>query len=197
MSTTSSSDKGSKIVFSTRNRDLIPKMKAEESLQLQPLSTEESWDLFCKVAFQGQNVPRDIENIARKVANECEGLPLAITVIGSTMISNSSVNEWKLALNQLKNVDRNFQITHPDIDQELYRRLRWSYDQLPDANLKNCFLYCAMFEEDAEIPVEKLVQMWIGEGLLKTREDGDYDYLLEIGNSYVKLLEKKTVPYSS
>ena len=49
------------------------------------------------------------------------------------------------------------------------------------------FLYCAMFEENAKIPVENLV--WITEGLVKTIEDVEYDYLLEIGNNYVKLLE--------
>ena len=49
------------------------------------------------------------------------------------------------------------------------------------------FLYCAMFEENAKIPVENLV--WIAEGLVKTIEDVEYDYLLETGNNYVKLLE--------
>ena len=49
------------------------------------------------------------------------------------------------------------------------------------------FLYCAMFEENAKIPVENLV--WITEGLVKTIEDVEYDYLLETGNNYVKLLE--------
>ena len=39
-------NKGSKIVFTTRNRDLIREMNAKESIQIQPLLPEEAWELF-------------------------------------------------------------------------------------------------------------------------------------------------------
>jgi hypothetical protein len=148
-------NKGSKLVFTTRNRDLIREMNAKQFMEIQPLQREEAWELFLKVAFEDGHVPEDIENIARQVAEECKGLPLAIKVIGSTMMGNTAVDEWKLALKQMQKVDLNFPITHPRIDRELYQRLRWSYDSLPDANLKNCFLYCAMLSEDAAIEVER------------------------------------------
>ena len=45
-------------------------------------------------------------------------------------------------------------------------------------NLKNLFVYYAMFEEDVRILLNKMVQAWIVEGLLKTKEDAEYDYLL-------------------
>nr|ABK21608.1 unknown [Picea sitchensis] len=104
------------------------------------------------------------------------------------MKSKRAINDWKFALRQMQKVDLSFPITHPRIDRDLYQRLRWSYDALPTtADLKNCFLYCALFPEDALIREEDLVQMWISEGLIKT-SDGDYDYLLDTGRSYVKLL---------
>eukprot|EP00253_Pinus_taeda_P013709 PITA_13709 len=81
-------NKGSKVVFSTRNRDLIPEMNADQSMQIQPLPREEAWELFCKVAFKDGHVPDEIEHIARVVAEECKGLPLAINVIASTIIGN-------------------------------------------------------------------------------------------------------------
>lgn len=87
-------NKGRKVVFSTRNRDLIPEMNADQSMQIQPLHREEAWELFCKVAFKDGHVPEEIEHIARVVADECKGLPLAINVIASTMIGNQAVNEW-------------------------------------------------------------------------------------------------------
>lgn len=179
--------KGSKLVFSTRNRDLIAEMDAEMSIEIRPLPTDEAWDLFCRVAFKDGHVPVDIEQIAREVSSECKGLPLAINVIASTMKRTTAVNDWKFALTQMQKVDPNFPICHLRIEKDLYRRLRWSYDALRSADLKNCFLYCAMFEEDARIPVEGLVRMWISEGLVKTN-DGDYDYLLDTGCRYVKLL---------
>jgi disease resistance protein RPS2 len=184
-------NKGSKLVFTTRNRDLIQEMNAKQFMEIQPLQREEAWELFLKVAFEDGHVPEGIENIARQVAEECKGLPLAIKVIGSTMMGNTVVDEWKLALKQMQKVDLNFPVTHPRINRELYQRLRWSYDSLPDANLKNCFLYCAMLSEDAAILVEMMVQVWISEGLVKAKEDVDYDYVLKTGESYVKLLENR------
>lgn len=93
---------GSKLVLSTQNRDLVREMNAEESMELQPLSTEEAWELFSKVAFNDDHVPVDMEDISREVAHECKGFPLAINVIASTMMRNNVVNEWKLALSQMQ-----------------------------------------------------------------------------------------------
>ena len=92
------------------------------------------------------------------MAEDCKGLPLAIKVIASTMMGNTDVDDWNLALKQMQKVDLNFPITHPRIDRELYQPLRWSYDSLPNDNLKSCFLYCAMFQEDARIWLDKLVR---------------------------------------
>lgn len=183
--------RGSKVVFTTRNRDLVQEMKAKESMQIKTLPTEEAWELFCKVAFEDGPVPQDIEHTARQVAEECKGLPLAIKVIAAAMNGNTTVDQWKLALKQMQKVDLNFPLTHPRIDRDLYQRLRWSYDSLPHAHLKSCFLYCAMFQEDARIGVEYLVRIWIAEGLVKTNEDAEYEYILKTGESYVKLLENR------
>ena len=48
--------------------------------------------------------------------------------------------------------------------------MRWSYERLPDANFKSCFMYCAMFLRDEEIEVDKMVGMWIAEGLVKSMD---------------------------
>jgi disease resistance protein RPS2 len=177
-------DKDSKLVFSTENRNLIEEMKADGCMKIQPMSTEDTWKLFSDVAFKDVQVPGEIEHIAKEVALECEGLPLAIKLIASAMMGNSSLNEWQLALRQMQRMDLNFPISRPPMDSVLFQRLRWSYDSLPQANLKNCFLYCAAFAEDEQIPVKALVHIWIAEGLLKAK---DMDYLL----NYVQLLENR------
>lgn len=131
-------NKGSKLVFTTRNRDLIREMKAKESVQIQPLRREEGWKLFWKVAFEDGSVPEDLEHTARQVAEECKGLPLAIKVIAAAMIGNTAVEEWELALKQMQKVDLNFPLTHPRIDRDLYQRMRFSYDSLPHPHLIVC-----------------------------------------------------------
>jgi hypothetical protein len=93
--------------------------------------------------------------------------------------------KWSRALIMMKNADPSFPITHRTIDAELYQKLRWSYNDLSDPNLKICFLYCAAFPEDAPIPVERLVQMWSGEGLVSPRGT---TYFMDIGREYIDVL---------
>ena len=107
--------------------------------------------MFLKVVFEDSHVLKHIENIAREVAEDCKGLSLEINAIASTMMGNTTLDEWELTFKKMKKVDFNFPMTHPRINGELYQRLRWSYDILPDDNLKNYFLYCAMFTKDAAI----------------------------------------------
>lgn len=178
-------DRGSKVVFSTRNGDLVRQMNTGKSMQLQPLSPEEAWELFRNVAFKDSPLSPGLEEIAKDVANECKGLPLAINVIASTMIGIKGVDQWNLALSQMQTMDSNFPSTHPRVEYELYQILRWSYDRLPNANFKNCFLYCAMFPEDKEIEVDKLVGMWIAEGIVESKNPA---ILMETAKSYINLL---------
>jgi len=127
------------------------------------------------------------EACAREIADECKGFPLAVNVVAATMDNKTSVDEWKNSLSLMKCSDPYFPLTHPTVDQELYQRLRWSYDALPDSNMKNCFLYCAMFPEDAIIDADELVRMWISERLVKSKHE---THLMDmaIGRNYVKLL---------
>ena len=179
-------DKGSRVIISTRSRDVIRRMGAtDHSIQIEPLSEEEGWELFCRKAFKDGRAPtKSIEDVARLIAGECKGLPLAINVVAAAMIGNATVDEWNRALSHMKIVDPVF-LNYSGIDKGLYQRLKWSYNLLPDSNFQNCFLYCGAFPEDARIDVETLVEMWVGEGLVQGRETS---YLMDTGREYVKLL---------
>ena len=48
----------------------------------------------------------------------------------------------------------------------MFSILDFSYDSLFNDTIKSCFLYCSMFPSDYEILEEKLIELWIGEGLL-------------------------------
>jgi len=126
---------------------------------------------------------------ARETADECKGLPLAITVVAATMRGKTDVDEWNLSLSLMKIADPSFPNTHPRIRRDLYQILRGSYKDLPraDPNLQHCFLYCAMYPEDKKIDVDALVRMWIADGLVQSRE-ATYSRDMDLGRSYVKLL---------
>lgn len=171
--------KGSKVVFSTSNKRLIKAMNAEESIEMQRLSTDEAWELFRKVAYKDSDFPasiREMEHIARDVAYFCDRLPLFINVIASA----ATAFDWGVALGSLGT----FKAANPS---EKLNLLRWSYDNLPGGNLKYCFLYCSMFPEDLMINVKMLMEKWIAEGFVENTEEG-YGKLQDTAYNYMKLL---------
>ena len=63
-------DKGSKVVFSTRQRDLALR-ETEQSINVESLSKGEGWELFERVAFKGGHVREELQECARKIADKC------------------------------------------------------------------------------------------------------------------------------
>lgn len=70
--------KCSKVVFSTRSKDLAL-INAEQSIKVEPLSRDEGWALFMRIDLRGGHVPEDWKESARKISDECKGMPLAIS----------------------------------------------------------------------------------------------------------------------
>eukprot|EP01018_Ginkgo_biloba_P006455 Gb_29143 [translate_table: standard] len=174
-----------KVVLSTRNEQVTRSMKADHTIKMTPLSKDESWELFRKGAFLNDIVPQQIQNIAMAVADECKGLPLALNVISTAMAKQNDRNEWIIALNQLRTVDKAIYSVHNDTDRDLFQRLKWSYNALSHG-LKLCFLYCAFFPEDKRLHTDELIRMWRAEGLVQTKDLGNWTHIT--GHSFLKVL---------
>jgi len=98
------------------NRDPIPPMTAEESLQ--PLSKDEAWMLFRRIAFKDNRVPMEIEEYVTNTADECKGIPLAISLVAAAMRGKTRVDEWETSLSSMKNADPSFSFQdtlHPQL----------------------------------------------------------------------------------
>jgi disease resistance protein RPS2 len=166
--------KGSVTLLSTRNQFLFRKSSSHiEEVQMTTLSKEDSWSLFCVHAFRrSSHVPYELEELAQSMAEQCQGLPLALKVIGSAMIGKTSPElEWKSLLKKL----RESRMQERTVEEELYDRLKVGYDLLSedDVRLKDCFLYFAAFPEDYKINFEGIVWYWIGEGLVPVHDEDD------------------------
>ncbi|CAK9870248.1 unnamed protein product [Sphagnum jensenii] len=97
--------KGSVTLFSTRDQSLFKRASSQISeVHLTTLSEKESWSLFCVNAFApGCNVPFDLVELSKSMAAECQGLPLALKVIGGAMRGKISPElEWEPQLNKLR-----------------------------------------------------------------------------------------------
>jgi Leucine-rich repeat (LRR) protein len=99
------------------------------------------------------------------MAEECQGLPLALKVIGEAMFRKTSPElQWEPLLKKL----RESRMQQRTVEVKLYERLKLGYDLLSedDGRLKDSFLYFAAFPEDSVIYFENILWHWIGKGLV-------------------------------
>ena len=111
-----------------------------------------------------------------EILENCDGLPLAIKVIGGLLSTRyPSEHAWKAVLNIPA-----WSLT--GLPLELDNRLYLSYEDL-SPQLKQCLLYCSMFPKGVAILQAVVTEMWISEGLIqppdKTRSTSSHEYGLE------------------
>ncbi|KAL7206205.1 hypothetical protein ACSBR2_019002 [Camellia fascicularis] len=153
---------GCKLVLSTRFFEVCKKMECRP-VKVELLSEEEALNLFMSKVEEGQTalIP-EVKEIARKVAKECTGLPLAIVTLAGSMRGVNDIREWRNTLNQL--ISSTKQIS--DIENVVFELLKFCYSRLKDEKLQYCFLYCALYPRDHIIPRKELIEYWISGGLI-------------------------------
>ncbi|KAJ4896816.1 Disease resistance protein (NBS-LRR class) family [Raphanus sativus] len=161
-------ENGCKVVFTTRSREVCGRMGVDDPMEVQCLTDNEAWDLFKKKVgpLTLQSHP-GIPEQARKVAEKCRGLPLALNVIGETMSSKRTIQEWHHAVQVLNSYASDFS----GMNDQILPILKYSYDNLRGDQIKSCFEYCSLFPEDHMIEKEKLIDYWICEGFISENED--------------------------
>lgn len=162
-----SRENGSIVTFTTRSRDVCGRMGVDDPIKVSCLESDEAWDLFQnKVGENTLKSHPDILEHAKKVAEKCRGLPLALNVIGETMACKRTVQEWRHANDVLSSSAIEFS----GMEDEILPILKYSYDNLKREHVKSCFLYCSLFPEDYEIKKEELVDYWICEGFIDAKD---------------------------
>ncbi|CAL5394108.1 unnamed protein product [Camellia sinensis] len=156
---------GNKVVITSRNQDVWKNMEMDTEIQIKVLSETEAWALFKKKVGNSVDSP-ELHDIAKEVCKECQGLPVAILIVGGAL-KDKEKYVWKNALEKLK---KSMLKKIEGIDPKLYNSLKLSYDQL-SMDAKSCFLLCCMFPEDAEIPTDELVRHCTARRLLAEKQD--------------------------
>ncbi|KAK1297019.1 putative disease resistance protein RGA3 [Acorus calamus] len=174
----------SKVLITTRKRKIAGQMRAAYIHEMKGLSDNDAWSLLCKVVAPGED-PEGIDNlkdVRMKIIKKCEGLPLAIMVIGG-ILRRKSRKEWKEVISYTM-----------DFSSGIMPILEMSYMDLP-SNLKQCFLYCSLFPKDYHINQTQLTRMWIALDLVKTRREISIENLAEfylkdlVGRSLLQLVD--------
>ncbi|GLT51641.1 hypothetical protein SLA2020_250380 [Shorea laevis] len=144
---------GCKLVVTSRSIEVRSYLRCK-IVKVQSLSQEESLKLFLdRVGADVLQVP-GLEEILKLIVEECAGLPLAIVVIAGSMRGVDDVNVWRNALVELRDHVKSVK----DSNDEIFKRLRFSFDRLDSLEVKNCFLYCSFFWEDYVISRRELIE---------------------------------------
>jgi Leucine-rich repeat (LRR) protein len=159
--------RGCKILLTARLEKICSSMDCQPKVFLGVLSENEAWALF-KINAGLRDEDSDMNRVAKEVARECQGLPLALVTVGSALRDESAV-KWKKVTKQLKSSQ------FPDMEQiddrkNAYACLKLSYDYLKSKETKSCFLLCCLFPEDYDIPIEDLTRYAVGYGLHQDAE---------------------------
>ncbi|GKV30499.1 hypothetical protein SLEP1_g39304 [Rubroshorea leprosula] len=155
----------SKILVTTRKENVARTMGCSILFTLGQLSKEEGWSLFSQIAFFGRSNDdcRNLEEIGRKIANKCKGLPLALKTLGGLMRLKQNIIGWQSVLeSQLWELE--------EAEEGLFHPLMFSYFDLPP-HLRQCFSYCAIFPKDYVIEKKMLIELWMAQGFLKGTQD--------------------------
>ncbi|KAI3462404.1 hypothetical protein Pfo_019067 [Paulownia fortunei] len=172
-------DKASRLLVTSRSRDITKYAGYVHEMKI--LDPRKSWQLFLKKVFIDNidgECPQELENIGKKILKKCNGLPLAITVVGGLLVKRTKAeSEWEKVL---KGMNSHLGRGRSSVS----AILELSYHNLPP-QLKSCFWCLGFFKEDATIRAEKLVQVWIAEGLVPQEEVGGEETMEEIARSYL------------
>ncbi|KAM3198775.1 hypothetical protein P3L10_034489 [Capsicum annuum] len=169
---------GCTLILTSRSPEDCQKMGCKELLEVETLNTDDAWELFKNSLGCETLLGEDIERTAKSMAGRCKGLPLGLITLAGSMIGVTDVREWKNALNEFPD----------DMENDVFKVLKYSYDRLRDTTMQECFLYCGLYPEDYVIDRDELIDRFMMEGLVKgnSREE-EFNYGHTILNKLVKL----------
>ncbi|CAL5381683.1 unnamed protein product [Camellia sinensis] len=168
----------SKIVVTTRNRDVARMMGAVKLHDIEVLSAEDCWSLFAQHAFENRSIDANtnLVSICKKIAEKCKGLPLAAKALGGLLLCKERDEEWEDVLHS--------KIWDLPQESDILPALRLSYHHLP-SHLKQCFAYCSIIPNDYEFEEEELVFLWMAEGFIQKQRKKQME---DVGGEYFREL---------
>ncbi|WOG90624.1 hypothetical protein DCAR_0309868 [Daucus carota subsp. sativus] len=120
---------GSRIIFTTRDANLV------DIYMMRELGQTDSLELFSYHAFRQPNPPESFKELAASFVTYAGGLPLALKVLGSSLLGRTHISFWKAKLAKVQKI----------AEKDIQKILQLSYDELDDETQKAIFLDIAFF----------------------------------------------------
>ncbi|CAI9108504.1 OLC1v1008103C1 [Oldenlandia corymbosa var. corymbosa] len=177
--------KGSRIIFTSRIQNLVWQAELINCSvhSLRSLSDRESWELFHRKLCHYHGSPLDEEQskLGKSIVKNCKGLPLSVVLVAG-ILAGQDIESWK----QIECSTSSKFVSEGCMDV-----LELSYNHLPN-HLKPCLLYVGGFPEDTVIKAQKLMSLWIAEGLVP-RSDNKSISLYKVAEDYLSDLSSRSL----
>lgn len=185
-------NKRSRVLITSRNNPVA--IHANPNPKLEPhhlrfLYRRESRELLRRKVFGENSCPPELEEYELRILEKCDGLPLAIVVVAGILLNHRERTDWwKKVADGVNDYVARDQSQSNEV-------IKLSFDHMP-YRLRPCFLYFGVFREDFEIPVWRLIRLWIAEGFIQqdgdmTLEDIAEDYLEELVDRNLVMVGKR------
>ncbi|XP_065870936.1 putative disease resistance protein RGA3 [Euphorbia lathyris] len=140
------------------------------------LFDDECWLILEERAFRNITAPYPsyLGAIGREIARKCRGVPLVAKVLGGILGFYTDKETW-------------LKIRHSDVlrgeQSDVLSILKVTFDLLP-SYLKPCFTFFSVFPKGFSISKEELIQLWMGEGFVKSFDEGNNYFDALLATSY-------------
>ncbi|XP_060190800.1 toMV susceptible protein tm-2-like [Lycium barbarum] len=186
----SKNKKGDRIMITTRSQT-VAQYANINPYNMKFLTSEESIRLLERRTFGFRSCPDELLGHVKSIAEKCNGVPLAITVIARALRGRRNKKDWKRVE---KNVLQH--LLNKNDPKSCLKFVEMNYDYLPEEK-KACFLYCATFPRASDIPAWKLILLWIAEGLIKSQAEFSLEetaafYLNDLALRNLVLVKKRS-----
>ncbi|WMV43218.1 hypothetical protein MTR67_036603 [Solanum verrucosum] len=169
---------GASVLTTTRLEKVGSIMGTLQPYELSNMSQEDCWLLFMQCAFGHQEeINPNLVTIGKEIVKKCGGVPLAAKTLGGILRFKREEREWEHV--------RDSEIWNlPQDESSILPALRLSYHHLP-LDLRQCFVYCAVFPKDTEMVKENLIAIWMAHGFLLSKGNLELE---NVGNEVWKEL---------
>ncbi|KAK7349754.1 hypothetical protein VNO77_07390 [Canavalia gladiata] len=135
---------GSRIIITTRDKQVLITNKADEIYQVRALNSSEAHEIFNFYAFNQSHFDMEYYKLSKRVVNYSKGIPLVLKVLGH-LLRGKDKEIWESQLDKLKHM--------PNID--VYNVMRLSYDDL-DRKEQQILLDLACFFVGLDLKVDHI-----------------------------------------
>ncbi|KAL7115341.1 hypothetical protein ACP275_04G178200 [Erythranthe tilingii] len=153
----------SRVLVTTRMKKVADCAKPLNSCKIPFLDKKKSWDLLREKVF-GEEEPCSygLEKAGKKIAENCEGLPLTIITVANILSKvDKTIEYWNEVADDKQNS------VYKDAYEQMSKVLYPSYDYL-DQHLKACFLYIGAFPQNYLLHLSQLANLSSAEGFFNS-----------------------------